>query len=165
MQLLRMIAVLALALSAAPAVGQDQKDEHAGHHSPPTGDSEARKGSADEQGASKSSRAQENMSKLDRLLQQIQTVDDPVEKRRLLSEKLSILLDQVRLIRTEQTPIKVSKKEDDKQDNGAKEAMMKGGMGSMMTMHQKVERRLDMLERMLQQLVEREAAKERLDQR
>ena len=49
-----------------------------------------------------------------------------------------------------------------------KEGDMMGGMmksGGMMKMHKKMEQRIDMLERLLQQTLEREAVEETLDSR
>jgi flagellar biosynthesis/type III secretory pathway protein FliH len=162
MKALPLIVVLGLALSTPFAFAEDEKaDDHASHHPAPTTDSEASRASSDDQAANKPSPAQENMKKVEGLMQQIQKTDDPVEKRQLLADHLQALRDQMRLIRSQHAPMMMSMKEDGKEEAGTKEGMMKkkGMMQGMMKMHNSVEQRLDLLERMMQQLVEREAAK------
>src|SRR3954470_14572425 len=167
MQPLRLIIFLGLAMSIPFAVAQDQKDEHASHHPAPATDSGASQASTDDQAGSKSSLAQENMNKVESLLQQVQESNDPAQKRQLLGEHLQALRDQLRLMRGEDAPMKMSMKEDRKKEDGMKEGMMKkrGMMGGMMATHRKVEQKLDMLERTLQQIVEREVAQDLLEQR
>ena len=166
MQPLRLIVFVGLAVSISFAVAQDQKDEHAGHHPAPTTDSGASQTSAEDEAGSKSSPAQENMNKVESLLQQVGKTDDPAQKRQLLGQHLQALRDQLRLMRGEHAPMKKSMKEDGKKEDGMKEGMMKKGdmMGGMMTMHRKVEQKLDMLERTIQQIVEREVAQDLLQQ-
>lgn len=161
MQRLRLIIVLGLVLSVPLAVAQDQKDDHTSHHPAPATDSGASQPRSDDQAASKDLPAQEGMNKVEELMRQIQKSDDPVEKRQLLTDHLQALRDQIRLIRNAHAPMKMSMKEDGKEEAGMKEEMMKkkGMMHGMMTMHKNVEQRLDLLERMMQQLIEREAAK------
>jgi flagellar biosynthesis/type III secretory pathway protein FliH len=167
MKALPLIVVLGLALSTPFAFAEDEKaDDHASHHPAPTTDSEASRTLSDDQAANKPSPAQENMKKVEGLMQQIQKTDDPVEKRQLLADHLQALRNQMRLIRSQQAPMMMSMKEDGKEEAGKEEAGMKEGMmkkkgmmQGMMKMHKSVEQRLDLLERMMQQLVEREAAK------
>ena len=166
MQPLRLIVFLGLAVSIPFAIAQDQKDEHASHHPAPATDSGASQASTDDQAAGKSSPVHENMNKVESLLQQVQETDDPAQKRQLLGQHLQALRDQLRLMRGEHAPMKKSMKEDGKKEDGMKEGMMKKGdmMGGMMTMHRKVEQKLDMLERTIQQIVEREVAQDLLQQ-
>jgi len=166
MQPLRLIVFVGLAVSISFAVAQDQKDEHAGHHPAPTTDSGASQASAEDGAGIRPSPAQENMNKVESLLQQVGKTDDPAQKRQLLGQHLQALRDQLRLMRGEHAPMKKSMKEDGKKEDGMKEGMMKKGdmMGGMMTMHRKVEQKLDMLERTIQQIVEREVAQDLLQQ-
>ena len=161
MQPLRLIIVLGLVLSVPLAVAQDQKDDHTSHHPAPATDSGASQPRSDDQAASRDLPAQEGMNKVEELMRQIQKSDDPVEKRQLLADHLQALRDQVRLMRNAHAPMKMSMKEDGKEEAGMKEEMKKKGMmHGMMTMHKNVEQRLDLrTECMMQQLIEREAAK------
>src|SRR6185295_8933353 len=140
MQPLRLIVFLGLAVSIPFAVAQDQKDEHAGHHPAPTTDSGASQAPAEDGAGSRPSPAQENMNKVESLLQQVGKTDDPAQKPQLLGQHLQALRDQLRLMRGERAPMKKSMKEDGKKEDGMKEGMMKKGdmMGGMMTMHRKV---------------------------
>jgi hypothetical protein len=94
------------------------------------------------------------------LMQQIQQADDPAQRRELLSLHLQALREEMRLIRASRAGMKMSMQEDGKKDAGS---MMKEGgmMGGGMMMHKEVEQRLDMLERLMQQMIEREAAEQR----
>ena len=161
MQPLHLIIVLGLALSSPLAVAQDQKDDHTSHHPAPTTDSGASQTRSNDQAARKDLPAQEGMKKVEELMRQIQKSDDPVEKRQLLADHLQGLRAQIRLMRNEHAPMEMSMKEDGKKEAGMKEEMMKkkGMMHGMMDMHKNVTQRLDLLERMIEQLVEREAAK------
>jgi len=107
-----------------------------------------------ESGPTKHNAPQENMQTAEALMQQIQRATDQAEKRDLLSEHLQVLRQQMRMIRSQGSAVKMSMEEERKTDAAMMcPAMMGGGM---MT-HKKIEQRLDMLERLMQQVIEREA--------
>src|SRR4051812_25901355 len=108
MQPLRLVIFLALAMSITFAVAQEQQDEHASHHPAPATDTGASQASTDDQAGSKSSLAQENMNKVESLLQQVQETNDPGEKRQLLGEHLQARRDQLRLMRGEDAHMRMS---------------------------------------------------------
>ena len=166
MKAMRLIIVLGLALSIPVALAQEEKEDHSSHHPTQKTDTGGARPSSDDQDASKSAPVQESMKKIERLMQQIQEADDLAQKRQLLSEHLQALRDQMRLIRTQHASMNMSMNDDGKKEDGMKEGMIKKGgmMGGMMMMHKKVEQRLDMLERMMQQVIEREAAQESVEQ-
>ena len=102
------------------------------------------------------------MKKIESLMEQIQAATDPGRKRELQSEHLQALREQMRVIRSQQSDMKLSMKEGGKKDHGMMGEMMKG---SGMMMHKKIDQRVDMLERMLQQMIEGEAAQALVEQR
>jgi hypothetical protein len=170
MKALRLIIALGLALSIPVAFGQDEED-HSNHHPAQKTDAEGAQPSGDDN-AAKSAPVQENMKKIELLMQQIQGADDAAQKRQFLTEHLQALRDQMRLIRSQHTAMKMSmnedgKGEDGKKEDGAKQGMMKkaGMMGGMMMMHKTDEQRLDILERLMQQVIEGEAAQQSVEQR
>ncbi|MEO8628895.1 MAG: hypothetical protein ABI612_12440 [Betaproteobacteria bacterium] len=170
MKALSLILAVGLTLSIPVAFAQDEKEDHSTHHPAQKAEAVRAQPSGGDHDASKSSPVQENMRNIERLLQQTQEANDPAQKRQFLSEHLQALRDQMRLIRSQNTSMKMSMneegmKEDGMKDDGMKEGMMKkGGMMGGMMMHKKVEQRLDMLERMMQQVIEREAAQESIEQ-
>jgi hypothetical protein len=177
-----MLAVLAWLVLGAPAALAQQEEDHSAHH-PAAGDEAPAKGSdeapaqGDEQAAgghdhgaaAKPSPAGENMAKVEGLMQQIGQTADPAQKRELLRAHLQALREQMKLVRSENAGAKMAMMGGGKKDGGG--GMMggdkKGGMmgGGMMGMHKKVEQRLEMLERVLQQLIERENVEAELDGR
>ena len=157
-------ALLFLAASCAMSMSfaQSEDQDHSAHHPVPAKEPAA--AAEHEHGVSNADLLQENMKKVEALMRQLQMESDPARKRALLSQHLQALREQMRLILAERKPTKMSMNEEGKKDDAAKEGpakegmMRKGGMmGGGMMMHQKVEQRLDMLERLLQQVIEREA--------
>jgi hypothetical protein len=97
------------------------------------------------------------MKRIEGLMKQIQESTDPGRKRALLGEHLQALLAQMKLVRGQNEGSKAAMKPTEKKDGDM--------MGGMMKMHKKMEQRIDMLERLLQQTLEREAVEESLDGR
>src|SRR4051812_24040354 len=101
MKALPLIVVLGLAMSTPLAVaGNEKDDEHSSHHPAPTTAREASRASSDESSGNKAGPAQQNMKKVESLMQQIQNSGDPIDKRRLLADHLQALRDQISLMRT-----------------------------------------------------------------
>jgi hypothetical protein len=155
-----MLIILAgLALGAPAAFAQEEQD-HSAHH-PPAADQAPDKAAeaassapaGHDHGAAKPSPARENMAKVEALMQQIAQSADPAEKRTLLRAHLQALREQMKLVRSDSGTTKMAMKGGGKKDAGM---MGEGGMmgGGMMGKHKKVEQRLEMLERVLQQLIE-----------
>jgi hypothetical protein len=151
---------LAVALGVCPAFAQDQQQEdHSAHHPPPAPAApDAAKPAEHEHGEGKANPLQDKMKQVEALMQQVQQASDPAQKRELLSQHLTALNELAQLIRAQRGDVKMSMKESGKKD-------MMGGMmkeGGMMSMHKKVEQRLDLLERMMEQVIDREVAEESL---
>ncbi|MCC7547986.1 MAG: hypothetical protein IT532_09485 [Burkholderiales bacterium] len=113
------------------------------------------------------------------LIAQAQTAQDPAARQRLLGEHVQAMREQLRAMRAAAQPPAQPSAQPSAQtehDHAGAEAtdavppadrkgrgMMKGkgdmmkGKGAMMGMHRRVEQRLDAIEQMLEQLVEREA--------
>ena len=170
-----MLIILAgLTLGSPLALAQTDEDHSA--HNPPASDQAPPKADegdaappAHEHGTAKASPVGENMQKVEALMQQIAQATDSDQKRTLLHEHLQALREQVKLMRSQAAGMKMAMKGGDKSDAGAKQKGMmgEGGMmgGGMMGMHKKVEQRLDMIERVLQQLIEHEGAEADLEGR
>lgn len=164
MKALPLIMVLGLICTAAMAFAESEEQEHA---APQSAETEATATSSDDHGGGKASPAQENMRRIEGLMEQIETATDPGQKRELLSRHLYGLREQMGLIRSQNSDMKMSMKEGAKKDDGMMCEKMKDGrmMGGGMMMHKKMVQRVDMLERMLQQMIEREAAQASIEQR
>ncbi|HZR04134.1 MAG TPA: hypothetical protein VFA81_13300 [Burkholderiales bacterium] len=153
---------LGLTCAAPMAFAESEEQEHAAHHPAQSAEPEAATTSSDDRGGGGAGLVQENMKKIEGLMEQIQAATDPGQKRELLSQHLQALREQMRLIRSQRSDMKMSMKGGCKKDDGMMCEKMKDGrmMGSGMMMHKKMDRRVDMLERMLQQMIEREASAE-----
>lgn len=117
------------------------------------------------------------MKEVEGLMAQITAISEPARRRELLASHLSAMRDQMRVIRAAAmqktaADMKGANADDphaghgeaSDKTGGKDAAKSKGGMmdrkkmgGGMMKKHQQVEQRLDLLERMLQQLIEHEA--------
>ncbi len=164
MKALSVLIALALISSAPVAFAQDDEQDHSAHHPAAGSEPEAAPPAGHDHGTGKASALQENMIKIESLMQQIQT-SDPARKRELLGQHLQALQQQMRLVVGQRATMKMSMKEGAKTDSDTPDGMMKdGGMmkGGGMKMHQKVEQRLDMIERLLQQVIEREVVEAEL---
>lgn len=151
--------IAATVLSLASPALRAAEEDHSAHHPAPA---EAAVPAEHEHEKSEPGATQVGMRRIEALMQQIREADDLDRKRTLLAEHLQAMRDQLVLIRQQAVTAKTAMKPTERKD-GAMGGMMKGG--GMMQKHKQVEDRLDMLERLLQQALEREAVEESLDER
>lgn len=156
MRTLRVIVALGFALSMPLAFGQDQDEDHSAHHPPAAAQPDATAPAEHDHGDAKANPVQQKMKEIEALMKRAQEASDPAQRRELLSQHLAALQEEMRLIRGQRAGVKMSMKEEGKKD-------MMGGMmkeGGMMSMHKKVEQRLELLERLIEQMIDREALEE-----
>jgi hypothetical protein len=165
MKALTLLIALALISGAPVAFAQDDEPDHSAHHPAKSSEQEAAPQPGHEHGTAKASAVQENMTNIESLMQQMQQTSDPARKRELLAQHLQALQQEMRLVVGQRTAMKMSMKESAKSDSDMPGGMMKDGGGMMkggMMMHKKVEQRIDLVERLLQQMIEREAVEAEL---
>jgi hypothetical protein len=165
MQALSVLIVLALVCVAPVAFAQDGEQDHSAHHLAKGTEAQAAPPAGHEHGTGKASELQESMMNIEALMQQIRQTSDPATKRELLAQHLQALQLEMRLVVGQQATMKMSIKESAKMDSDMPDGMMKGGSmmkGGGMMMHKKVEQRLDTIDRLLQQVIEREAVEAEL---
>ena len=172
----------------AAARAADEED-HAAHHSAVAATAEPAAPAAHDHGAGKPDALQASMRRVEALMQQILEATDPEQQKVLLGQHLQALVAlvaQVRMVGLEscKAPGEPGAEKVDGAANGDMQGEMKAEMkakmkgdakgdmkcgmmkpGGMMKMHEKVEQRIDMLERLLQQTLEREAVEDSLDRR
>jgi hypothetical protein len=159
---------MALTLASTVPVAFAQTDDHSAHQPPPATELEASPPVAHQHGTTKADAVQENMKKIEELMQQIQQAAEPARKRELLHQHLQAMQKQIGMVLGQREPMKMSMKDAGRTDAagadgaGKEGGMMKGGGG--MVMHKKIEQRIDMAERMLQQMIEREAVEAELSE-
>jgi hypothetical protein len=160
MKALSVLIALAMISGVPVAFAQDDEQDHSIHH-PAKGSEpgEAAPPVGHEHSSAKASALQENMITIESLMQQIRQTKDPASKRELLGQHLQALQQQMRLVVGQGAAMKMSMKESAKTDSDMLDGMMKG---RGMMMHQEVEQRLDMIGRLLQQMIEREAVEAEL---
>jgi hypothetical protein len=165
MKALSVLIALALISGAPVAFAQDDEQDHSAHHPAKGSQPEAAALAGHEDGTGKASALQENMINIESLMQQIRQTSDPARKRELLGQHLEALQQEMRLVVGQRATMKMSMKASGKADSDMPGGMMKEGGGMMkggMMMHKKVEQRLDVIERLLQQVIEREAVEAEL---
>ena len=140
----------------ASALAQEDDDPHAGHRPVMDVRSEA-----------PATPLAAGFERMRALIAQAQAEQDPVARRQLLDAHVQAMREQVRTMRARAKPSAHDHASTDAQGTAAagekrgggmmdKGGMMKG-KGGMKGMHERVEQRLDAIEQMLEQLVEREA--------
>jgi hypothetical protein len=154
--------VFASAFTLAPGfVAAAEEEDHSAHHPPPAASPETAPAGEHDHGKAEADPLQQGMQRVEDLMRRIRDTDDVDQKKTLLAEHLQAMRDQMQLVRTASRTAKTAMKATDKKE-GSMGGMMKGG--GMMEKHKKVEQRLDMLERLLQQSLEREAVEESLEE-
>ncbi len=152
------IALIAASLLgiASSALALEDDDAHAGHLP-----------AADAQSEAPATPLAAGFERMRALIAQAQGEQDPVARRQLLDEHVQAMREQVQTMRARaKGPAHDHASADEQGTSSAGEkkgggmmgkgGMMKG-MGGMKGMHERVEQRLDAIEQMLEQLVEREA--------
>lgn len=149
--------ILAAMLGAsAPAVfaqATDPADEHAAHRAAPAETTQPK--AEHDHGTARESSAQGAMQPIEALMREIQATTDPEAKRALLAKHLEAMLVLARSLHprpTDDAP--TAKPPEGKSGMGG----MKGG--GMMKMHEKMDQRVEQLERLLLQMLEREAVED-----
>jgi hypothetical protein len=155
------------------------QDEHADHH--PEGEAQPVAAQVEEHdhGATGSGSLEAGMKRIETLMAEIRATDNPAHQRQLLAGHLSALQEQMKLLRSQRASTMAMMKGGEKpfgqadsshagHGDGAdakKGGGMMGGKGRMMGMHKKMESRVEMLERLIEQLIEREAVLQPVDHR
>ena len=178
MKALPLVIALSAMLASPITLAQQDADEHAAHH--PQEQTAAPASATEHDHSQESSKLQENMKKMQDLMAQILKTEDPKLRGELLQQHLQAMREQIKMMR------KMAGMKMDMMGGGMmggdgkgaatdgdrkadkKDSMMegkKGGMmgGGMMMMHKKMQQRLDMVEQMLEQMVEHEAAEQSLE--
>ena len=140
----------------ASALAQEDDDPHAGHL--PV---------ADAQSEAPATPLAAGFERMRALIAQAQAEQDPVARRQLLDQHVQAMREQVQTMRARATPPAHDHASGDAQGTAAAGEKKRGGMmgmggmmkgmGGIKSMHERVEQRLDAIEQMLEQLVEREA--------
>lgn len=182
--------LLGLAMASPLAIAQT-KDDHSAHHpqgkAEPTTGTEGGPASTPAGGQRGPSALDEGMKRLQDLMTQIDQSNDPVEREALLHEHMIAMLEQIKLLQSQTEGMNMAMMMmggggqmgamgGEKKKSGTKIAktskgsgmmcgdMMSDGMmgGGMMGMHKMMEKRLDMLQQLLEQSIKhahmREAA-------
>jgi len=137
---------------AAPLSHAAEEEDHAGHH--PGTDA------ADEAPAApKKDKMHARMKKMHGQMEQIHESKDPEERQKLMQEHMESMREGMKAMRG-----MGRKPKGECPDEGDGEAAEKGGMmGGMMKKHKLVEDRLDAMQKMIEQMLEHEAAEQEME--
>jgi periplasmic protein CpxP/Spy len=110
----------------------------------------------------------ERMKKMQEQMREIHSTSDPEERKKLMQDHMQSMLEATRHMDSagaDGGKAREGKSMGDCKEGGEdakeKDGMMKGGM--MMKRHKKVEARLDMLQKMMEQMLEHERAEEEME--
>jgi hypothetical protein len=153
--------LLALCLASPLTYAQDEEDEHSGHH--PEAASEA--APSGERAVTGMEQMQRNMKRIQGLMKQIRSTDDPAVRDDLLQQHLQAMREQIAAMRAMAAHkgmgmmgrgggVAGAQGEGAQAERKPKEGM---GGGGMMHMHKQMENRAGMLEMLIEQMLEREA--------
>jgi hypothetical protein len=142
--------LLAVALASGVASAQVSQEDHSAHHPPGGGSSPAAAPVSPAQPAT-TDKVAEQMKKMQDMHKRMQAAKTPAERQALLDEHMKLM----------QSGMQMMSRMGGAQGTGGPMGAASGagnGMGGMMDMHTAMERRMAMMEQMMQMMVDREAA-------
>ena len=146
------LAALLACTLAVPLSHAAEEEDHAGHH---PGTDAADEASA----APKKDKMHAKMKKMQEQMEKIHESKDPEERQKLMQEHMESMREGMKAMRG-----MGRKPKGECPDEGDGEAAEKGGMmGGMMKKHKLVEDRLDAMQKMMEQMLEHEAAEQDME--
>jgi len=146
------LAALLACTLAVPLSHAAEEEDHAGHH---PGTDAADEASA----APKKDKMHAKMKKMQEQMERIRASKDPEERQKLMQEHMESMREGMKAMRG-----MGRKPKGECPDEGDGEAAEKGGMmGGMMKKHKLVEDRLDAMQKMMEQMLENEAAEQDME--
>lgn len=172
--------------SVLPVMAQDKQDEHASHH--PQG--AAAQDGAPDAAEQKGQAMMDNMKKIQALMARIHATTDPAEREALMKEHLKAMREQANMMHAMAEDMggmmgdkggmmgdkdgmmgdgggmmgNESESDKGKPSDGTSSEKKKGMMmGGMMKMHQMMQKRMGMMQMMIEQMLEREAVESEVE--
>jgi hypothetical protein len=148
----------ALTLTASLALAQADVQDHATHHPEGAASAPATSAPAPNVAGPAGDKFAEQMSKMQDMHRRMQAAKTPAERQALLGEHMKLMqsgMDMMAQMRGTGQPGMPAPASADK---GPTAMNQMGGMGGMMEMHGTMERRMAMMEQMMQMMVDRAAA-------
>jgi len=163
-----LFAAIVLTTATAHAAEADEADEHAGHHQAVEAP-EAPEMEQHDHDVLSATHLQENMKAMREMMAQIRATNDPAEKKRLLKAHMLAMREQIKvmLAMSSMRP-GAGGMQHGKGGDMMKGDMMDEGMGGMMMQkkqHKMMERRMNSMEQLMQQLIEHESVESDLEGR
>jgi hypothetical protein len=146
---------------ALPIAQAADEEDHSAHH-PGAGQEQADTAPDNKAAGMKMDKMQERMKKMQDLMSKIHSTSDPKERQRLMEEHMDSMRDSMKMMRGMGKDMMGKKHKGDRPagDGADKDGMM-GCM--MMKKHQMTEDRIDMMQKMMEQIIEREAAEQEME--
>ena len=145
---------------ALPIAQAADEEDHSAHH-PGAGQEQADPAADDKAAGMKMDKMQKKMKKMQDLMAKIQSTDDPKERQKLMEEHMESMRDGMKMMRG----MGGKPKGEHPAEGGGEKDTDKGGMmgGMMMKKHQMMEDRLDAMQKMMEQILEHEAAEQDME--
>jgi periplasmic protein CpxP/Spy len=159
------VALLLVSALAAPAVYAAEADDHAAHH--PGADKDGAGPAQDDKGGGmKMEKMHEQMKKMHQQMEKIHAATDPQERRKLMEEHMQSMRESMKMMRgMGGTAMGGKKKGEPMMEEGGKDPDKDGMPMGMMMMkrHKMMEDRLDTMQKMMEQMLEHEAAEQEME--
>jgi|SRR5579859_146381 len=159
------VSLLLVSALAAPAVYAAEADDHAAHH--PGADKDgAGPAQDDKAGSMKMDKMQEQMTKMHGQMEKIHATTDPQERRKLMDEHMQSMREGMKMMRGMGGDAMGGKKKGEPMMEEGGKGMDKDGMPMGMMMrkrHKMMDDRLDAMQKMMEQMLEHEAAEQDME--
>ena len=160
------LSILLASLLAVPVVHSADEEDHTAHH-PGADQSQAAPTPDDKSAGMKMDKMQEKMKKMQEQMEKIHSAKDPQERQKLMQEHMQSMQEGMKMMGR----MGAGMKGDDMMDKARKdqpESMTDSGDGMgmcmmMMKKHKSVEARLDMMQKMMEQMMEHEGAEQEME--
>ena len=152
------MAALLACLLAVPVVRAADDEDHAGHHPDASAND-------DKAAAPRPDRMQERMKKMQEQMQKIHATRDPKERQKLMEEHMESMRKGMKMMHGMDRKPKGERPPQDGGEKGAENSGEIGEMmgGMMMKKHTMMEDRLDAMQKMMEQMLEHEAAEQEME--
>lgn len=146
------VSLCAMMLAMPPVFAADQADEHAMHHDAAKASAVAAVSGEANQDTAATQQMPEKMQRMQELMAKLQSSKDPIERRKLLDQHYQLMQEQMDAMH-EMSGMGMERV------NAQGKTMEKGttGMG-MMKNHQMMAKRMDMMQMMMEQMLQHDAA-------
>ena len=160
------LSIFLASLLAAPLAQAAEEEDHAAHH-PGADQSQAAPTPDDKAAGMKMEKMQEKMNKMHEQMEKIHSAKDPQERQKLMKEHMQSMQEGMKMMGGMGLGMKggdmMAKARTDQADSMTDAGDGMGMCMMMMKKHKSVEARMDMMQKMMEQMMEHEGAEQEME--